>query len=191
MRASNWRVKSVALIRGAGSLNGHSHRSYVVFRSKRVEQRNLLLDSKAKTVLINQKENIIWISPGNLILIKLENVGQWFTLNGLYLCSQLKIITIRLDWKMFTSYPAIKWFGEKWAVCDCTLTAHDISSNTAFNQAESEDVTKQHFRKILWRKLIPQGSLSLVLILVAERTLRPHGHCGKFQHPHRQWIQRF
>ena len=85
------------------ALNGHSHNSYVVFRSKRVEQRNLLLDSKAKTVLINQNENIISNFPGNVILIKLENVGHdFFNCHMQYLCSLLNIIAIRLDSKMFT-----------------------------------------------------------------------------------------
>ena len=73
------------------ALNGHSHISYVVFRSKRVEQRNLLLDSKAKTVLINQNENIISNFPGNVILIKLENVGHDF-FHCQYLCNLLNII---------------------------------------------------------------------------------------------------
>ena len=89
------------------ALNGHSHISYVVFRSKRVEQRNLLLDSKAKTVLINQ--NIISNFPGIVILIKLENVGHdFFNCHMQYVCSLLNIIAIRLDSKMFTRYPAIK-----------------------------------------------------------------------------------
>lgn len=39
------------------------------------------------------------------------------------------------------------------------LTAAAITKNTEFNHARLEDVTKQYFCEIFWRKLRPQGSL--------------------------------
>lgn len=61
--------------------------------------------------------------------------------------------------QIFDKSPSLRFIKRKWAVSNCMqLTATVITQNVVFNNAGPEELTKQHFCKILGRKPCLQGS---------------------------------
>ena len=56
--------------------------------------------------------------------------------------------------------------------CNVDVLIGDVSFYLS-NHAGPESVAKQHFWKLLWKKLSFRGNLLLVHVIAAERTLRP------------------